>query len=508
MSDTNSPNPTKGSGPLNDIATLLGDMASNSFDLATGKFRAKSIAERARRSILMYKVGVSTSVEDLDLSSNIAKYLETMYAIFTMINLGYCPFSDSNDDIRKVIDSVSAESFNPLNAMNSDVNRSLAIAMKDYAPPKIKKGSRLGRNASAESDGWDGFSGFLDKWNAGDLPMPIDLMNKTDAATFIDLVKSMNESRLNNEKILNERVKREGELEKRKYEAEKHKLEAEKRENEAKLKELWNKYNLDENYNAKYSKNFALDDASLRVRRDAFIKKLDANDIKAVPTIVSLQTKYGEIPLAVKANLYGIAAEEIKSIIESALSGKAYSFLRFVKWRSGEISTLAWLFNTDLAEKDKKLYKSLGKNPWYIDLMKRRAAAKSVSFAKFAVNSIKDDAKYGSNVSKDYLKEVKTDINTMKDLPPTGSLIITKNDLLTATNLDISHFMKNEKLLKSIMKNLYLLCLGIVDPDTETVQFFFDGYTYPFLVKFGELKKGKDPNQSLYDTMKELAKRS
>ena len=58
------------------------------------------------------------------------------------------------------------------------------------------------------------------------------------------------------------------------------------------------------------------------------------------------------------------------------------------------------------------------------------------------------------------------------------------------------------------MKNLYLLCLGIVDPDTETVQFFFDGYTYPFLVKFGDLKKGKDPNQSLYDTMKELAKRS
>jgi len=440
MSDTNSPNPTKGSGPLNDIATLLGDMASNSFDLATGRFRAKSIAERARRSILMYKVGVSTSVEDLDLSSNIAKYLETMYAIFTMINLGYCPFSNSNDDIRKVIDSVSAESFNPLNAMNSDVNRSLAIAMKNYAPPKIKKGSRLGRNASAESDGWDGMTGFLDRWKAGDLPIPAHEMNKDDAKMFASLAKSMTETDKN--------------------------------------------------------------------QQNAFIAKLDANDIKAVPTIVNLKTRYGDIPLAIKANLYGIAAEEIKAIVESALSGKAFSFLRFVKWRSGEISTLAWLFNTDLAEKDKKLYKSLGKNPWYIDLMKRRAAAKSVSFAKFAVSSIKDDAKYGSNISKDYLKEVKTDINNMKDLPPTGSLIITKNDLLTATNLDISHFMKNEKLLKSIMKNLYLLCLGIVDPDTETVQFFFDGYTYPFLVKFGDLRKGKDPNQSLYDTMKELARRS
>ena len=61
---------------------------------------------------------------------------------------------------------------------------------------------------------------------------------------------------------------------------------------------------------------------------------------------------------------------------------------------------------------------------------------------------------------------------------------------------------------KNIMKNLYLLCFGIVDPDTDTIQFFFDGYTQPFYLKFSDLNKTKDPNQSLYEALKELAKRS
>ena len=42
----------------------------------------------------------------------------------------------------------------------------------------------------------------------------------------------------------------------------------------------------------------------------------------------------------------------------------------------------------------------------------------------------------------------------------------------------------------------------------ETIQFFFDGYTQPFYLKFSDLNKTKDPNQSLYEALKELAKRS
>ena len=49
----NNSNPNKGSGTMNDIAVLLKDMASNSFDYMSGKYRAKSIAERARKSIMM-----------------------------------------------------------------------------------------------------------------------------------------------------------------------------------------------------------------------------------------------------------------------------------------------------------------------------------------------------------------------------------------------------------------------------------------------------------------------
>ena len=90
----NSSGPNIGSKTiLGDIATLLENMATNSFDMASGKYRAKSIADRARKSIMMYKVAVSSSVSDLTLASKIAKYLETMYAIFTMINLGYNPLA-------------------------------------------------------------------------------------------------------------------------------------------------------------------------------------------------------------------------------------------------------------------------------------------------------------------------------------------------------------------------------------------------------------------------------
>lgn len=431
----NDNNPNKGSGTMNDIAVLLKDMASNSFDYMSGKYRAKSIAERARKSIMMYKVGVSASVGDLEVATKIGKYLETMYAIFTMINLGYNPVAKTGDEIAKVISSVSAESYDPTKAINMAANRSLNLAMK-YKEDNLKtnKPSSIGRHATKSSEsslGYDIGRGLIDALDA----------------------------------------------------------------EEAKKVE------------AEYLKN--PDGSMLFFKQKSFIDGLDKAITSGVPTIVNLAVGSAndkdavKIPLAIKANMYGITSQEIKVMIESSLKGKAFNFLRFVKWRSGEISTLAWLFNTDIAENDKKLYKSLGRNPWYIDLMKRKAAAKSTSFAKFAVNSSSADVS-----NKELYKAVKEDIKDLKDLPPTASLIVTKNDLTTATNLDITHFTKNEGLLKNIMKNLYLLCFGIVDPDTDTIQFFFDGYTQPFYLKFSDLNKTKDPNQSLYEALKELAKRS
>lgn len=434
------PSNSNGSGILDEISTLLENMATNSLDLITGKYRAKSIAERARKSIMMYKVAVSTSVSDLDIATKISKYLETMYAIFTMINLGYNPLPQSGDEISKVIQSVSAESFDPTRIINRDAKHSLDLAMKYHEGKKKTTASSIGRHAiSTESK----FSKELAK----------DIIAELD------------------------------------YQKE--------REQKAEAKERKEMFN---NVNATNVQN--------SFQQAAFMKGLEKESIDAMPTIVTMKVGKGkdgaiDIPLAIKTNLYGIGTEEIRGLIEGALNGKAYNILRFIKWRTGELSTLAWLFNTDVSEKDKKIYKNLGRNPWYIDLQRRKMAAKGTSFAKFFVNS---DS--GTELSKqDAYKAAKADIQALADLPPTASLVITKNDLTTATNLNITHFMKNEGLLKNIMKKLYLLCFAIVDPDTETIMFFFDGYTQPFIQKFSDLKKSKDPNQAMLRVMEELAKR-
>ena len=249
----NDNNPNKGSGTMNDIAVLLKDMASNSFDYMSGKYRAKSIAERARKSIMMYKVGVSASVGDLEIATKIGKYLETMYAIFTMINLGYNPVAKTGDEIAKVISSVSAESYDPTKAINMAANRSLNLAMK-YKEDNLKtnKSASIGRHATKSSEsslGYDIGRGLIDALDAE---------------------------------------------------------EAKKVETE-------------------YLKN--PDGSMLFFKQKSFIDGLDKAITSGVPTIVNLAVGSAndkdavKIPLAIKANMYGITSQEIKVMIESSLKG-------------------------------------------------------------------------------------------------------------------------------------------------------------------------------------------
>ena len=69
-----------------------------------------------------------------------------------------------------------------------------------------------------------------------------------------------------------------------------------------------------------------------------------------------------EVPIAIKCNMYAIGTEELRLLIESGISGKASSYLRKMKWKTGEISTAAWILGTDYAARDKKLYEKLGRN--------------------------------------------------------------------------------------------------------------------------------------------------
>jgi hypothetical protein len=191
------------------------------------------------------------------------------------------------------------------------------------------------------------------------------------------------------------------------------------------------------------------------------------------------------VPIAVKATPQAIGSEEMKMFIESILSGRSYKFLRYSKWKSGEISTLEYLVGTDIAERDKKLYKSLGRNPIYIEFMKRKANSKFFGISKSLL------------------------MNKENTIGPTGSLIVTTDDLVNATKLDIRTFTKNDDFIQRIMKSTFIMCFGIVDIGMEVVSFYFMGYKEPFRLNFAELGVGTniDSNKQLEQAILELSRK-
>jgi hypothetical protein len=156
----------------------------------------------------------------------------------------------------------------------------------------------------------------------------------------------------------------------------------------------------------------------------------------------------------------------MKMFIESTLSGRSYKFIRYFKWKSGEISTQEYILGTDLAERDRKLYKSLGRNPIYIEFMRRKAKSRFLG----SIDAVRRDRE---NI-----------------IGPTGSLVVTADDLSAATNLDIQRFTKNNEFIERIMRETFIMCFAIVDAGMEVVSFYFMGYKEPFRINFAELGVG------------------
>lgn len=444
-------------GAMIDVATALGSLGASAMgktDLAgrintagtvasatvnDTTYAVKSIAEKARKSVMMYKVMVSSSVRDVDIASKIGKYLENMYAIFTMLVLGYNPMADNNEGIGKIIDSVSAESMHP-GTFNFDTQKlALIEAMNsvDSSRDFGNKHPRIGRNASKSEEANSNIDG-------------------NDISSFVAKgIKKM----------------------------------------------------LDEDKDK---------GSNLKTNELKFINDVQRNTSTAYPTIVNMNVTTGPnksdmiaIPIAVKCNIYPIGTEETRLFIESNLSGKMSDFLRKVKWRSGEISTLAFIFNTDIAKQNRKLYDKLGRNPMFMELQQRKNAAKTSFWGKFLTrfsSAVNDE--YAKDSDPDFKKEMKTINQSFANCPPTASLIVSIEDMVAATRLNPEHFTKNEGFINRFMKDSFLLCLGLVDHSAEKVTFFFMGYKNPFILSFNDLKKqGEDENKDLYASIKELARK-
>ena len=444
---------------LADLGKDAGGTVSKVSNAISKTEKVKSIAEKAKRSVMMYKVLLSGGIREIELATKINKYLENMYSCFTLLVLGYNPTTSASDNsgLNSIISSVSAESFGSnvtdqktlktQEAAFAEASREISFGnearTEESSKPRIGKSAVVSTEASDWDQGYD--TGHAMGFKHG------------------------------------------------KQEAEK-----ELKNGNTSLFKAGMEFALKEQQNTKEKQ---------QILETAFAERVKAAN-KGEPTIVNLNVSTAagtniKVPLAIKCNMYAIGTEELRLLIESGISGKATSFLRKMKWRSGEISTLAWIFGTDLAERDKKLYAKLGRNPFYIELQKRKMASKAGWWKRFLDNL------RGKDIDKKDTTDKSFEISGYRgDIPPTSALVATKEDIVAATRLNISHFTKNEGFVAKFMQDAFLLCLGIVDTDLEQVSFFFMGYKEPFVVTFKELEnKGDNPDEDLYKAIATLSKK-
>lgn len=469
------------------VASELGSLAKETgktaLNVATTAYdeRVQSIAEKARRSVMMYKVLMSAGIRDAQLAGYINKYLENMYSIFTLITLGYNPVANDNNGINSIVDSVSAESLKFENLFSNDpMRRAYSSEMLYLADHTRSSGPRIGRKFSAESDPYD------QGYNAGYRQGKNDEQNSLRREEF--------EYRKNKDsQDAKDRLD--------KYDQDRQdKLDKEARDRQDKLDRDTYQRTRD---NIQDMKDLAKNNRMEELR---FIDSVSKNTSNAYPTIISMKVtvnyKSYNIPIAVKCNIYPVGSEELRLLIESGISGKPSTMLRKIKWRSGEISTLDYIFNTDIAKRDKKLYEKLGRNPWYQELQKRKTASKAGFWTKILASA---SGKYDREENS---KAQAVLTGYRGDIPPTASLVVTTDDLVSATRLNLEHFTKNDGFIEKFMKESFLLAFSIVDLAAEQVKTFFMGYKNPFIISFDDLKReAGDPNKALYDSLRDLARK-
>lgn len=468
---------------VGDLATATSQTVGTGAKLATAaaagytdaRSAIMSIAEKSKKSIMMYKVLISSGIREADLASKITKYLERMYAVFTLLVLGYNPMADNNSEINSIIKSVSAESFPSIgNDVQLQALREGMVSIEnehDYGHRR----PRIGKNYISTESGANGTTSTSNtsSGNSNSTTSSGTSSSKSGSSiTWSNISTSSNNNGGNGSSSgSNRNNPRHGNYSKKPY-----------------------------------------DEHGAKVDDVAFMSNVASKSDKNLPTIINMHvnTRNGDvkIPIAVKCNMYPITSEDMRLVVESGItSGVTHTnVLRSIKHKSGEISTLAWLFKTDENKHNAKLYASLGKNPWYIELQKRKAASKNSFWGSFLTRF---GSEYDWNGDDKAAKNASRNINAaINAMPPTASLILTKEDLVAATRLNADHFTKNEGFIARFMKDTFLLCFGIVDLTAEKCDFFFMGYTNPFTVSFKELDVAEnDSNKALYEAIKELSRK-
>jgi len=206
----------------------------------------------------------------------------------------------------------------------------------------------------------------------------------------------------------------------------------------------------------------SLCEADDTVNRKAVTCLID-NDVKkaneAIPTTVQLNffvensagtTDQYSLIIGIKTISHLVPTNEMVENIVSSVSGGRMLF-NFIKWTSGEISFIRdYILNFNKNKKDAINTASNKTSVWWSVLKSRAARSGMIRFVPGA----------------------------KEQFPPNVTLLLSMEELenIKATH-DIDLFGKDKSSLVTIMKDLFLLTVAVVDSGSEIVYLFYDGET-------------------------------
>ena len=204
---------------------------------------------------------------------------------------------------------------------------------------------------------------------------------------------------------------------------------------------------------------------------------------QSAPTIIELRFRNpkvaGElkISIAIKTNAEILSQSEMGGIFDYVMDVASPKF-RLYQVKSGEKKFWKdFILQMDRAERDKELYARLGKHPWFRTLQ------------------TKNMKRYGSLLLKLFNQKA-------APVPPTTSIICTKNELVSGIRTQYSNILRKPEFIQKILNKMLLLCLGVYDTDLERVDFFFHGFNRPISYDIQELHMtDRDSQRLLIETL-------
>lgn len=395
--------------------------------------KVESIASMAKKSIMEYPVIVSYQLADSkDTVFKIVKTLELYYAQFTMMSAGLNPVVQG---------------------------RSVGAHLGRFAGEDLKAFATENIGGIILKDVYD----ISDIKNSINIPVNVSSNGKMELG--YNITKASTEDLQKMEFLWNELIKNETVY---KFVESKAKKGLEARDDILSEPGLDQIDSVDGRDSVKISSIGAID----KITQEQFKKFLGA----AHPTMVNITLYIGEsnksvtISLAVKAMPHFVGKEELDALFTAVFENQKKHF-RWLQLKSGEISFFKdYILNMDRIAKDKKLYASLGRHPWYRRLLERKN--KSIFQAILSI-----------------LPVVKNFIIDKKTLP-TCTLLVSATEM-AYSNLSFHYMLKNGKHIKKIMDELMLLSLIVYDREAELIYFIFNGFTNPLIYRPEDLSSGK-----------------